>query len=362
MDLVYNPDIYEGSYLHLFASLHSNFSVFLNEEKKSKKGRKPLDKSALFKALLLKHLMINRSYRSVEAKLRVDTKLAHLLGFDHDRYPSDSALKQLFAILTIKELKSVMRGLVNELYSLKVLNCEVLALDSTPVPAYYRPPTKEGETPIDVDARWGYSKSKGGWYYGYKAQVVVDAETEIPLPCIVTPANVSDQKMVRPIARNLKKQGLVPCYILLDKGYDGGNNHLELRERLGSIGLIAANPRNSKKKRMRPMMKILGRKLFKQLTLDKFIPIKTRKKAYRASSTLMLEIEKYKAIYNDRISVERYFSSLKEQLNLEKHKLKGLKAIYKFVLFQCIAFLVIVLASERLKIPEAKRSPKFFQN
>ncbi|MBD3227410.1 MAG: transposase, partial [Candidatus Lokiarchaeota archaeon] len=305
---------------------------------------------------------MNRSYRSIEAKLRVDIDLAHILGFKQGMYPSDSVLKQYFAELKIKQLKSIMYELVNELRSLGALKCDIMALDSTPVPAYYRPPTEKGEAPTDPDARWGYSKSKDGWYYGYKAQIMVDTETQIPLICKVTPANVSDQKMVRPFVWILKKLGIVPNYTLLDKGYDSGNNHLELREHLGSIGLIAPNYRGSKKKTIRPMMKKMGKRLFKQLTLEKFIPIKTRKKAYRTSSSLMLNIKKYKFIYNDRISVERHFSSLKGQMNLEDHRMKGLKNVYKHTLLQCIAYLIVVLASERLGIPNAKRSLRFFQN
>ncbi|MHA1232801.1 MAG: transposase [Candidatus Helarchaeota archaeon] len=61
---------------------------------------------------------------------------------------------------------------------------------------YLQPPIKENLKIKDPDAEWSYSKSKNGWYYGYKAHSIVDIETQILIECNATPANISDQKMV----------------------------------------------------------------------------------------------------------------------------------------------------------------------
>ncbi|MHA1233041.1 MAG: transposase [Candidatus Helarchaeota archaeon] len=91
-----------------------------------------------------------------------------------------------------------MRALVSELRLLNILKYEIVALDSTPIKAYFKPPTEENPKIKYPNAEWGYSKSKNEWYYGYIAHIIVDTKTQIPIECIVTPANISEQKMVRP--------------------------------------------------------------------------------------------------------------------------------------------------------------------
>ncbi|MHA1253710.1 MAG: transposase [Candidatus Helarchaeota archaeon] len=247
-NLAFYPDIYEGSCIPLFHKLDFNLSVFLNENIKKERGRRPFKSDSLLKALLVKTIKSNKVYRSIEAKLRMNPTLAESLGFDSNNTPSDSTLKQFFSKLKIRPLKKIMRALVSGLRLLNILKYEIVALDSTPIKAYFKPPTKENSKIKDPNAEWGYSKSKNGWYYGYKAHIIVDTETQIPIECIATPANISDQKMVRLFIWRLKKQGIFPKYTLLDKGYDSEYNHFDIREIFGSIGLIARNMRKKKKK------------------------------------------------------------------------------------------------------------------
>ncbi|MHA1233040.1 MAG: hypothetical protein ACTSRP_25365 [Candidatus Helarchaeota archaeon] len=47
-----------------------------------------------------------------------------------------------------------------------------------------------------------------------------------------------------------KKQGIFPKYTLLDKGYDSENNHFDIKEIFGSIGLITLNIKRKKKKKL----------------------------------------------------------------------------------------------------------------
>ncbi|MHA1251605.1 MAG: hypothetical protein ACTSRP_16560 [Candidatus Helarchaeota archaeon] len=54
--------------------------------------------------------------------------------------------------------------------------------------------------------------------------------------------------MMRPFIWILKKQGILPKYILLNKGSNSENNHFDIRETLGSIKLVAPNMRKKKKR------------------------------------------------------------------------------------------------------------------
>ena len=69
--------------------------------------------------------------------------------------------------------------------------------------------------------------------------------------------------MVRPFIWILKKQGILSKYTLLNKGYNSENNHFDLRETLGSIGLIAPNMRKSKKRNYTKITIKQGKKLMK---------------------------------------------------------------------------------------------------
>ncbi|MHA1248591.1 MAG: transposase [Candidatus Helarchaeota archaeon] len=103
--LAFYPDIYEGSCTLLFHKLDFNFSVFLYENIKNGKGRRPFKSDSLLKALLVKAIKSNKVYRSIEAELRMNPVLAESLGFDPNNTPKDSTLKQLFSKLKIKQLK-----------------------------------------------------------------------------------------------------------------------------------------------------------------------------------------------------------------------------------------------------------------
>jgi len=116
------------------------------------------------------------------------------------------------------------------------------------IKAYFKSPTEKDLKARDPDAEWSYSKSKIGRNYGYKTNIIVDTEIQIPVGCITTPANISDQEMMRSFIWKLKKQGILPKYTLLNKIYNSENNHFNIREIFGSIGLIAPNMRRKKKK------------------------------------------------------------------------------------------------------------------
>ncbi|MHA1249449.1 MAG: transposase, partial [Candidatus Helarchaeota archaeon] len=95
---------------------------------------------------------------------------------------------------------------------------------------------------------------------------------------------------------------------------------------------------------------------------DKFIPIRSRKKKYRQCCITLKEHQSFKKIFKERISVERYFGIIKRTMDLENHRMAGLRNIYKHVLIQCIAYLVKILVSAKLGILESIRSVRFFQN
>jgi hypothetical protein len=360
-NLVGSPDIYEGSYIDIFQNVDFNISIFSESASENKVGRPDLPAHAMFGALVLKGLHFNSSYRTVEAKIAEDIELAEVIGFNPKNPPSDSALRQFFAELELGDIQIVQKYLLDELRALGYAKGRIIAEDSTPIDAYCRRPTKKRREAKDPDARWGKAKCKGGWYFGYKAQTIIDAEDNLPLYSFVTPANVSDQKMVKPFIIPLKKMGYRPKVGLLDAGYDSENNHLDLREQLECISLICPNERRNTKKVTEKLTNHY-KKLLYQTTLDQFIPEKKRKKEYRKCCLVLKNKRVYKKYYNMRVFSEQQFSSQKRDLFLESHNLRGLKNLEKYVAMKCVCMLTIALTAIRMGAPEAIHSVKFFQH
>ena len=356
-----SPDIYEGSYKDIFTYVNFNFSVFAKFRSTSKVGRPKPPAHALFAALVLKNFALNSSFRTTEALLAQDPELAELLGFDPKCPPSYSAMRRFFAQLELQDIRIVQAHLLQELRALGYAQGRIIALDSTPIEAHCRPPTKKRPIPKDPDAQWGKAKCKNGWYFGYKAQVVVDAEDYLPLYDIVTPANVSDQKMVKPFIDPLKHLGYQPERALLDAGYDSKENHIALREGLGAISHVCPNKRRSKKKYSNRLLKKY-KKLLYQTTLEYFIPREKRKTEYRKCCLVLHTTPEYKKFYWKRVASEQQFATLKKDLFLEAHKLMELQNLQKYVALKCLCMLVIALAALRMGLPEAMRSPKYFQH
>ncbi|MBI4334734.1 MAG: transposase, partial [Chloroflexi bacterium] len=141
--------------------------------------------------------------------------------------------------------------------------------DSTDIHAYARG-KKEGAA--DPDAAWGAKGSKEAsskkgrrrdnsgetkkgkkgekdkyWWFGYKLHLLVDAEYEVPIAALLTPANESDTVQLKPLLE--KRDELLPDTPLergvADTGYDSTANILAIEER-GAIPIIPLNPGNEK--------------------------------------------------------------------------------------------------------------------
>lgn len=357
----WHPDHYEGSYLDIFTHVNFNFLAPFFPTLKKCRGRPPYQRTALFGSLLWQPLMPAGEYRSTEAKLQKHPDMKLQLGFDIEDAPSDSVLRQFFDSLETPLLYEILGVLVQELRAYGLINGRITSLDSTPLEAHAQPPTKTHPVPSDPDAAWGFAKCKKGWYYGYKAQILIDAEGNLPLYPIITPANVSDQVMLEPFLDPLKKWGIIPEFFVADKGYDSGKNHRLLREGLGSIGLIAVNKRRGKFTYTRKTI-LKAKKLMMQTVLEDFIPVKKRERAYRQCSRVLQHRRPWKKIRNRRALSEQTNSRLKEVLEIERLKVRGLQNVAKYILLKCIGILTVALTAARMGTPELARCIRYFQN
>ncbi|MHA1360810.1 MAG: transposase [Candidatus Helarchaeota archaeon] len=253
-------------------------------------------------------------------------------------------MRRFFAELELKDIYAVHVQLLGELRAVGYAHGRIITEDSTPLEAYCHGPTKPGVSAADLEARWGKAKCKNGWSFGYKAQVVVDAEDYFPLHAITTPANVSNQKMVELFIKPLKDLVYQPKRALLDAGYDSEANHFALHEALGSISMICPNKRRLKKRFPKKLMKKY-KKLLYQTTRDKYIPKAKRRREYQKCALVLHTEQEYQKYYRRRVASEQQFTTCKKDLFLEVHSFMGLQNIQKHVALKCLCMLVIALAA-----------------
>ena len=112
----------------------------------------------------------------------------------------------------------------------------IAAVDSTLIKAkgsvWHKSSMEKGIVPcpgIDIDARWGYSHTKG-WIFGYKLHLTCTTTGKIivPLTADVTTANVPDNKMYVPLTSHSHSPFSVfslpyVLYMIADPGYDDKN-------------------------------------------------------------------------------------------------------------------------------------------
>ncbi len=108
-----------------------------------------------------------------------------------------------------------------------LVDSSIAAVDSTLLKAkgsvWHKSSMKKGIVPcpgIDMDARWGYSRTKK-WIFGYKLHLTcTTGDLIVPLTAVVTTANVSDNQMYVPLTSSLTFSLPYVLYTVADPGYD----------------------------------------------------------------------------------------------------------------------------------------------
>ncbi len=290
-----------------------------------------------------------------------------------------------------------------------------LVMDSTDILAWARPGRKSRRTGAerlakDVDARWGHRTAKNArsyrrssktrrrsrkdkrgdadagekdeLYFGYKVNVIADADYGLPLYAVARPANASDAAVMIPdLDACLSKYGtLRPRYFLGDKGYDSLENIKHVAS-LGIMPVIAVRQptRDEDGRRLydgiydaegrptciggKPMEYIdtdpdqghrfrclgAGCHLKDQVDFSRYCDSehyeKPKDRLLRIIGLLPRCSEEWKAEYRKRPSIERYFSSAKQSRLLDTHRCLNIRKVSLHVAVSLLTYLATALAS-----------------
>jgi hypothetical protein len=270
----------------------SEASIILKKyykHKPGKPGRPPISPTGIFLSFILMFLRME-SYRDYHAFLEKDSFWRRTLGFK--KTPDISSFTHFLQRIGTDTFEQLFQIVVQQLLDEGFLNLHMIAQDGSIL---------EGNLD-DKEAGWGWDHIEEKTVYGYKIHVIVDVKTELPIAFSVTKANVHDSKEFQSLYSKTKsyKTRFPTKFYIADKAFDTHDIRFTLLN-----------------DDVQPIIKAS----------------KTRIKPQYPSSFLNK--------YVKRVAVERFFSRLKEYLDLKKLGIYGKKNVILYTYFICLGMLII---------------------
>jgi hypothetical protein len=230
------------------------------------------------------------SYRDYHAFLEKDNFWRRTLGFKQT--PDIGNFTHFLQRIGTDTFEQLFQVVVQQLLDEGFLNLHFIAQDGSIL---------EGN-PDDKEAGWGWDHIEEEFVYGYKIHVIVDTNTELPITLSVTKANVHDSKEFQRLYSETKsyKTKFPTRFFTADKAFDTRNVRMTLLK-------------------------------------DNAQPIIKASKTHIEPHYPKWFLEKHKK----RVAVERFFSRLKEYLNLKNQGIYGKKNLILYAYFICIGMLII---------------------
>ena len=292
-------------------------------------GRPPRSPLGIFKALVVKRLRHIPSDRDLYRRLWSDPGLRMICDIEAEEKPyHPSQLTRFRKRVGPERLERIMNGIIEELVEGGVIKGETVVIDAAFIRAYSkRDPHDDSLGYSDPGARVG--RSGKTYDLGYKAHFAADSESDLPVAFIAAPANENEKRH----AYNLLEKTLEATRgrvkrLVADSQYSS----MRLREKIYAHGVEAVIPYPANQ---RPNEKGL-------LRVDEHF--RTHGPAGE------------RQIYKKRASIERMISRLREQLYLNRHKVRGIRNIAIHVLLCIITMLLVAAAALRLKRLDKVRS------
>lgn len=349
------------------------------------RGPKGYPKERLLYALIAKEIEQIPKISSLVRRLASDPAFKYACGFGlMDKTPSESVFSRFQdALADEPALLELFQSLVISAKLGGIIDGSEIAIDSTKVGSYEAAKPKKDLVDDGNHPNWGMKRDTHGnkiRWFGWKIHILCDAKSELPLSVKATPASVHDGSVASEMIRNFLDsyaEVFKPSYYLMDSGYDYDYLYRDIVDTYDAIPIIAYNPRGSKappeglSDNLHPVcsagyeLKYWGKDAnymkFRcpHMTGDVDCPFGsswcsssnygfTLKLNYKNNPRLhgypLRDSTTWKKLYNKRTSVERLNARLKEHLNLDGIRSKGIKKAFTHSLLNCIALVAGTIA------------------
>jgi IS5 family transposase len=282
--------------------------------------------------LIIKRVQQVPSDRELCRRLWNDSEMRMICDIEAERRPfHPSHLTRFRNRVGTKRLERIMRKIIRKLSKAGVIDGETVVMDATFIKAHSKRDLNDNSRgSSDPDARVG--RNGKTFDLGYKLHVAADAKSELPLAVTVAPANENEKKHAsRLLDKAVRTTGKRMETLVADSQY----SCRKLRAQVSLHGASAVIPYPANQHR--------GEKGL--LSVDKHF--RTHGPAGE------------RRVYRQRAAIERMNSRLKDQLSLNRHRVRSLRNVTTHALLCIIAMLLTALAALELKRPERTRSISF---
>lgn len=185
----------------------------------------------LFRMLIVMYMENIPSERKLVTELNVNLRYMWFTKTDLDSpAPDHSTFSVLRNRLGDSLFKQIFAQVVSTIVELGIAYPKSISVDSSSVLADVKIPTKEDKgaredgkqvfSPNDPDARYGHTSSKK-IFFGYKAQIMVDNQTQAILNIDAKPGNAQDVHLEESFVQEpIGNNNLKPEEAALDKGFN----------------------------------------------------------------------------------------------------------------------------------------------
>lgn len=363
-----------------------DFTNLLNELTKnhSVRGPKGHNEQALICTLVAMQVDRIKTVDALVERLKTDPTFRYTCGFNIlGRTPSASTFSRFLSkISSTVGLERDFESLVLKAKELGFIDGTDVAIDSTKINAYEKAQPKSKLKNDGVSANWGAKNDTNGnqiRWFGYKLHILVDCKSELPLSILLSPASYADGDLAIPLIKKFITRFLGvlnPKHYIMDSGYDFKKNY-DYITALNSQAIIAYNPRGSYappeglNNRFHPICS-MGYELIywgKDGDYLKFrCPHATgkidcpcgmnwcsnsnygycHKVNYKENNRYFSyphrSTDAWNQLYNERTSIERCNSRLKEYLSADNLRSSGIRKAKSIALLNCMSLIAGTIA------------------
>lgn len=371
-------------------------------EKQRKNGRNDYPVRTMLNLIYAMKIFGHRSVESFRRELKRNSQLRIVCGLSESKYKYWNDRKHLVPPARVftgffnklknqkEELDKIYEQLVKFMYENLNGFGENSAIDGKFLDSYgnkfYKNKSNDnrGEHDATVSCKTYYMKDgsrKNEWHYGFRAHILCDAKYGLPIKFKVTPSNISEQKVLDNMLKDMEqteKYKLEKMKNLMgDAGYDNGQRNKILKEKYDINAIIDIHYRWADEEKYREIedqplaynedgevfyivdinkyekMKYLGYdKLNNSLRYTRYntgkriyrIPLETD---YRIFTPLARDSKKFKKLYKMRTEVERLNGRIDRDYMFNDHFIRGIE---KMDLMLTLSFVVMLtLAKGHIK-------------
>ena len=303
------------------------------------KGVKNINMMILSIKIIFTAIFFNTTIEFVVSELKRDKKLQKF--FQINEMPSALQISEFISRFKPDTYVKITNSILMQTKPIKRRGKRTFIVDATPVDLDYNTKRKHRSKKHlkKQNLKWSYASSYG-FYIGFKATIVIEYESAMPVAILIHSGAPHDTKIFTEIMENLRKRRIIrnKDTIIFDRGYYKYENYQIGISKYKIVPLIFPKEQFKLQK--------LKDKLTYPLKVFKDKKTETQaKKLYKTLTKILIQkIQNWKRYKTIRGKIEDFFKLCKSGLNLKKiHKYTPKSAEKTTILIVFLAGLITTL-------------------